>query len=167
MTPPYSSNVSLNTYLTLSLPPVESFQPYDALQQLMYAFIVFVVAPMMILTGIAMSPALVGRFPWYARLCGNRQSARSLHFLGMAVYLVFVVFHVSLVFIAYPKHNVTHMVFGEYLPERFAVGLAIMLTMIAAVVAFWLWLSYWSHKTCAAPRSSSTPSRSRSAHCSS
>ena len=54
---------SMRTYLSLSLPPVEQFQPYDALQQLMYAFIVLVVAPMMILTGIAMSPAVVGRFP--------------------------------------------------------------------------------------------------------
>jgi len=62
------------------------------------------------------------------------------------VVAVFVVFHVSLVFIAYPKHNVTNMVFGEYLPERFAVGLVIMLTMIAAVIAFWLWASYWSHR---------------------
>ena len=54
---------SMRTYLSLSLPPVEQFQPYDALQQLMYAFIVLVVAPMMILTGIAMSPAVVSRFP--------------------------------------------------------------------------------------------------------
>jgi len=137
---------SLRTYLTFNLPPVGRFDPYDSLQQLMYAFIVFIVAPMMILTGIAMSPAVVGRFPWYPKFFGNRQSARSLHFLGMAIYLVFVVFHVSLVFIVYPQHNVTNMVFGQYLPQRFAVGLVIMLTMIAAVIAFWLWQSYWSHK---------------------
>ena len=154
---------SLRTYLSLSLPPVEDFQRHDALQQLTYAFIVFVVAPMMILTGIAMSPAVVGRFPWYARLFGNRRSARSLHFLGMTIYLVFLVFHVSLVFLAYPKHNVTHMVLGQHLPERSAVGLVIMLTMIAAVIAFWLWRSTGATRTCAARRSASTLEESRSA----
>jgi DMSO/TMAO reductase YedYZ molybdopterin-dependent catalytic subunit len=137
---------SLRTYLTFNLPPVAAFHPYDALQQLMYAFIVFVVAPMMILTGIAMSPSVIGRFPWYAKLFGNRQGARSLHFIGMVIYLGFALFHVTLVFVVYPAHNVTHMVFGEYRPKQFGAALAIMLTMIAAVVAFWLWQSWWSHQ---------------------
>src|ERR1019366_4397221 len=51
--------------------------------------VVFVLAPLSILTGAAMSPAVDARFPWYPRLFGNRQNARSLHFLAMAAYVIF------------------------------------------------------------------------------
>ena len=37
---------------------------------------------MMIVTGPVMSPAVVGRYPWYPKLFGGRQAARSIHFLG-------------------------------------------------------------------------------------
>ena len=58
---------SLTTYLSLQAPPLSDFQPYDALQQLTYAFVVFVLAPVMLVTGAAMSPAIAASFPWYAR----------------------------------------------------------------------------------------------------
>lgn len=68
------------TYLSLHLPSGESgFFRYDALQQLTYFSVIFILAPLAILTGLAMSPALDNRFRWYARLFGNRQSrARSI-----------------------------------------------------------------------------------------
>jgi thiosulfate reductase cytochrome b subunit len=54
---------SLLTYLSLQAPPLSDFQPYDALQQLAYAFVVFIVAPLMIATGAAMSPAIAATAP--------------------------------------------------------------------------------------------------------
>ena len=51
--------------------------------------VVFVFGPLAILTGIAMSPAVVNRFPWYARMFGGRQSARSIHFLTMLSFFAF------------------------------------------------------------------------------
>lgn len=72
---------------------------YDALQQLTYFAIVFIVAPLQILTGIAMSPAFDNEHKWYQRLFGNRQIARSLHFLLMCIFIGFYIIH--MVMIAY------------------------------------------------------------------
>jgi len=62
------------TYLQLQLPPPDA--PYNALQQLTYFAVIFMLTPLQILTGVAMSPALEGRFPWFPRLFGGRQAAR-------------------------------------------------------------------------------------------
>lgn len=135
---------SLKIYAGLGVPSIEHFQPYDALQQLMYFVVVFVAAPLMIATGPVMSPAVVGRFPWYAKLFGGRQAARSLHFLGMAFFTVFAVMHVALVFAVHPDYNLTNMVFGEADPARFAQALTVTILAVTAVVGFWVLLSYWS-----------------------
>ncbi|HEU0042364.1 MAG TPA: molybdopterin-dependent oxidoreductase [Jiangellaceae bacterium] len=135
---------SLKIYAGLGVPSIEHFQPYDALQQLMYFTVVFIVAPLMIATGPVMSPAVVGRFPWYPKLFGGRQAARSLHFLGMAFFTVFIVMHVALVFIVHPKYNLTNMMLGEADPARFAQALTMTILGIVVVVALWLAASYWS-----------------------
>lgn len=70
---------------------------YDALQQLTYFAIVFIVAPLQILTGIAMSPGFDNEHKWYQRLFGNRQIARSLHFLLMCVFIGFFAIHMVMV----------------------------------------------------------------------
>ncbi len=135
---------SLKIYAGFGVPSIEHFQPYDALQQLMYFFVVFVAAPLMIATGPVMSPAVTGRFPWYAKIFGGRQAARSLHFLGMAFFTLFIVIHVTLVFVVHPKYNLTHMMLGEADPSRFAQALTMTILGIAAVVGIWLFLSFWS-----------------------
>ncbi|WP_051723499.1 molybdopterin-dependent oxidoreductase [Streptomyces albus] len=134
----------LKIYAGFGVPSLEHFQPYDALQQLLYFGVVFILAPLMIITGPVMSPAVAGRFPWYAKLLGGRQAARSLHFIGMALFTAFTVLHVALVFIVHPEHNLTQMVLGEADPARFAQALTMTLIGIAAVVAVWLAASYWS-----------------------
>ena len=67
------------TYLSLHLPKGPSgFFRYDALQQLTYFSVIFILGPLAILTGLAMSPALDNRYRWYARLFGTARSpARS------------------------------------------------------------------------------------------
>ncbi|HEY0774619.1 MAG TPA: cytochrome b/b6 domain-containing protein, partial [Nocardioidaceae bacterium] len=135
---------SLKVYAGFGIPSIEHFQPYDSLQQLMYFVVVFVAAPLMIVTGPVMSPAVVGRFPWYAKLFGGRQAARSLHFLGMAFFTLFIVIHVALVFLVHPKYNLTHMMLGEADPARFAQAFTMAVLGIVGVVAIWLFLSYWS-----------------------
>ena len=59
------------TYITFHIPPVSDFRPYDPLQQLAYAAVVFLLGPFMLLTGAAMSPAIEARFPWYVKLFGG------------------------------------------------------------------------------------------------
>ena len=125
----------------------------------------------MIATGPIMSPTFAGRFPGYVKLFRNRQTARSIHFLGMAFYCVFVVIHVALVFIVHPKYNIAHMMLGENYNDITAAQFAQAVTMliIGIVVAFALWIgaSYWSlsnpRRTSAGsgvPRSRFEPSRS-------
>jgi methionine sulfoxide reductase catalytic subunit len=67
-------------YLTLQSPPASAFDPFAALQQLAYGAVVFLLAPFLILTGAAQSPAIDARFPRYVGFFGGRQGARSLHF---------------------------------------------------------------------------------------
>lgn len=126
---------SFLAYLHLQAPSLCDFTPYDGLQQLGYFVIVFVAAPLMIITGPAMSPAVVGRFPWYAKMLGGRQTARSLHFLGMALYLGFAVVHVLLVFIVHREHNLTHIVYGHFDPARVGAATLIVVATIAGVIA--------------------------------
>src|SRR5207248_4070008 len=79
------------TYITFHIPPTSDFRPYDPLQQLAYAAVVFLLGPFMLLTGAAMSPAIEARFPWYIKLFGGRQVARSLHFLSLIAFTLFII----------------------------------------------------------------------------
>ncbi len=135
---------SLTMYAGFTAPGLEHFTPYDALQRLGYFTVVFIAAPLMMATGPVMSPAVIGQFPWYPKLFGGRQAARSIHFLGMAFLTAFIVMHVSLVFLVHRAHNVTHMVFGRYDPARVAQALTVMIIVIFLVVAGWIAISYLS-----------------------
>ncbi len=84
-------------YLTLQV-PADTGQ-YNALQQLSYFGVVFILAPLQIATGAAMSPAVDTRFPRFVRLVGGRQRARSLHFVALVLFCVFITGHTLLVVI--------------------------------------------------------------------
>ena len=135
---------SLQIYAGLGVPSIENFTPYDSLQQLLYFTVVFIVAPLMMATGPVMSPAVIGQYPWYPKIFGGRQAARSIHFLGMAFLTVFIVMHVALVFIVHRGHNTTHMVFGAYDPARVAQGTTFLVLGAVLVVAAWIAISYLS-----------------------
>ena len=88
----------IGTYLTFNIPQkISPTMPFDHVQLLSYFIVVFVLSPLVILTGAAMSPSVIGRFPWYARLFGGRQRARSLHFLCMLSFVAFIVIHTAMV----------------------------------------------------------------------
>lgn len=133
---------SLRIYLGFGIPTIEYFQPYDALQMLVYTGVVFVLAPVLILTGIAMAPAVRSRFPWYVKVWGGHQGARSLHFIGMVLMCVFIVMHVGLVFIVHAEYNLPHMVFGVTDTARFAQAFTIIIATIVVVIGLWIALSY-------------------------
>ena len=118
---------SFITFATFHIPPEDVFHPYDPLQQLTYAAVVFLVAPLMILTGLCMSPAFIARFPWYPKLFGGKQAARSLHFIGLTTLCIYVVTHISLVFIVYFYTNAGNMVFGDAaLYPELAAGILVL-----------------------------------------
>jgi len=109
--------------------------PFNALQQLAYFGLIFLLSPFMILTGLAMSPSLGARFPWYARLFGGRQSARSLHFLGMVAILGFFAIHMVMVVAHGVPTEMGKMVLGEEKTGRKILATALGLGIIALVVA--------------------------------
>ncbi len=129
-------------YATAHLPPEpDGFFRYNALQQIAYFGVVFVLAPLSLLTGIAMSPALDNRFPWYPKLFGGRQGARSLHFLLLAGYVVFIVIHVGLVFATGHNQNMNHIVLGRDGddPRGLILGvIGIAAVLAACFAAYWL-----------------------------
>jgi thiosulfate reductase cytochrome b subunit len=98
-------------YLTLHI--VEAPGRYNALQQLSYAAVIFLLAPFSIATGIAMSPAMAARFPWYIKIFHGRQGARSLHFLALSAFIAFFMGHVALVVLHGFRKGLAVIVLGE------------------------------------------------------
>jgi thiosulfate reductase cytochrome b subunit len=78
--------------------------------------VVFVLIPLLIVSGLAISP---GMWPWLAAdLFGGRQSARSIHFIAMALMTLFIIVHLTLVILAGPINEVRSMVTGWWrVPE--------------------------------------------------
>lgn len=132
-------------YATLHLPPEpDGFYRYNALQQLAYFSAVFVLAPISIVTGPSMSPALVNRFRWYRHLPGNRQIGRSIHFIVAFAWLGFIAVHVAMVVITGLARNMNHIVLGT--DDRQWLGAALGGVGIAVVVVInWL-ANVASHK---------------------
>src|SRR5207237_10025043 len=87
---------AIMAYAHFRLPP--DGNPFNGIQQLTYFFVILILSPLQIVTGIMMSPALGARFPWFPGIFGGRQAARSLHFIGLVFFVGFILVHISLVF---------------------------------------------------------------------
>jgi methionine sulfoxide reductase catalytic subunit len=130
-------------YANFHLPPEPNgFYGYNALQQLAYFATIFIMAPLAILTGMAMSPALVNHFPRYTRIFGGRQGARSIHFLVLIGFICFVIVHVTLVVMTGFERNMNHIVLGT--DDLRPAGMVLGLIGIALVVLFWIAAHYIS-----------------------
>jgi sulfoxide reductase catalytic subunit YedY len=130
-------------YATFRLPAEPNgYYGYNALQQIAYFAAVFVFGPVAILTGIAMSPAVVNRFPWYAKVFGGRQSARSIHFVTMLSFVAFIAVHVTLVVMTGFVRNMNHIVMGNDTQNH--SGTILGLLGIGLVVLSWIAAHYVS-----------------------
>jgi thiosulfate reductase cytochrome b subunit len=81
-------------------PPAAEAWSYNLLQRLAYLFVIFILFPLVIWTGLAMSPAFVSAFPFTVNLLGGQQSARTLHFFVSLALVLFLLVHVAMVFLA-------------------------------------------------------------------
>ena len=129
-------------YATFHLPPEQNaFQHYNALQQLTYFGVVFILAPFAMLTGPSMSPALTNRFNWYPKLPGNRQIGRSIHFLTMCAFVLFIIAHVAMVAMTGFSQNLNHIVVGVHDGSHSGLYLGVLgiaVVIAANAVANWL-----------------------------
>jgi DMSO/TMAO reductase YedYZ molybdopterin-dependent catalytic subunit/thiosulfate reductase cytochrome b subunit len=113
---------------------VETPGGYNPLQQIAYFSIVFIVAPLTIATGVAMSPSITARFPWYLKILGGRQIARSIHFLCMIAFTVFLVMHVAMVIAHGFGRELALIVLGQTLQPDTTLALWIGCGGLAGVV---------------------------------
>ena len=121
-------------YLSLTFPEDHSWTRYNSLQQLAYFLTVFVAAPTSVVTGLLQSPSLSNHLGWIGRVL-NRQRARSIHFLAMWWFLLFILAHVTLVFITGARVNLNMMWAG--VNDASWSGFAVFAPLVALVALAW------------------------------
>ena len=104
----------LANHLRLKFPRGEAARHYNPLQKLTYLGVVFVLLPLIILTGLAMSPGFDAIVPWLVDLFGGRQSARTIHFIAAGLMVLFVFVHVAMVLLAGPVNELRAMITGRF-----------------------------------------------------
>jgi len=87
-------------HLRFRRPSDAEAQSYNVPQRLTYLFVIFVLFPLVIWSGLAMSPAFVSAFPTTATLLGGRQSARTIHFFVSLALALFVLVHLVMICVA-------------------------------------------------------------------
>ena len=87
---------------------------YNILQKLSYVGVIFILLPLMVLTGLTMSPGIDAAWPWLLELFGGRQSARSIHFICASLLVAFIVVHLAMVMLAGPLNELRSIVTGWY-----------------------------------------------------
>lgn len=92
---------------------------YNILQKLSYVAVLFVFLPLIILTGLTMSPQMDSGWSFLVQLFGGRQSARSIHFIVAWLLVGFFIVHVVMVVLAGPINELRSMITGRYrLPKE-------------------------------------------------
>jgi thiosulfate reductase cytochrome b subunit len=86
---------------------------YNVLQRLTYLFVIFVLFPLVIWTGLAMSPAIASAIPAAVAVLGGQQSARTLHFFVSVLLLLFLLVHVIMVSLAGFRNRMRAMITGR------------------------------------------------------
>jgi len=104
---------SLVRHLRFEPPGQEEVWSYNTLQRLTYLLVIFVLFPLMIWTGLAMSFGFTSEFPLAVRLLGGHQTARSLHFVVTVLLVGFLVIHVLMVFVAGFRSRMRAMITGR------------------------------------------------------
>lgn len=87
---------------------------YNPLQKLAYLGVIFVLAPLAILTGLSMSPQMDSLLGGFVAFVGGRQSARTIHFIVMALFVLFTLVHVLMVVYAGPINELRSMITGRF-----------------------------------------------------
>jgi thiosulfate reductase cytochrome b subunit len=90
----------LTSHLRFKRPGKEEAWSYNLLQRLTYLFVIFVLFPLVIWTGLAMSPAIASVFPSTVSVLGGQQSARTIHFFVSVFLVLFLLVHIVMICLA-------------------------------------------------------------------
>jgi len=106
-------STSIANHLRFKRPSEAEVWSYNLLQRLSYLFVIFVLFPLVIWTGLAMSPAFVSAVPATVTLLGGQQSARTIHFFVSLALLLFLLVHVVMICLAGFSSRMRAMITGR------------------------------------------------------
>jgi thiosulfate reductase cytochrome b subunit len=106
----------------LRFPKGDEARRYNGIQKLAYLSIIFIVAPLVVLTGLTMSPTMDSGWPWLLAVFDGRQSARTIHFICAMTLLGFFLVHIAMVILSGLWNNVRSMITGRYAIEAAPAG---------------------------------------------
>ena len=104
---------TIANHLRFERPSAAEARSYNLLQRLTYLLVIFALFPLVIWTGLAMSPAFTSAFPESVTLLGGRQSARTIHFFVAMSLLLFLLVHVGMVWFAGFRSRMRAMITGR------------------------------------------------------
>jgi len=107
----------ISDHARLRFPKGDGARRYNTLQKLAYLAVIFILLPLMVLTGLTMSPGLDAAFP-LADMFGGRPTARTIHFIVATLLVGFVIIHLFMVLVSRVWNNLRSMLTGNYLIER-------------------------------------------------
>src|SRR5271168_4385572 len=108
-----SLSTRTRSHLRFARPDESEAWSYNVLQRLSYLFVIFVLFPLVIWTGLAMSPAFVCAIPASVTLLGGQQSARTIHFFVSIALVLFLLVHVVMIFVAGFRSRMRAMITGR------------------------------------------------------
>jgi thiosulfate reductase cytochrome b subunit len=107
-------------HLRFKRPDERDAWSYNVLQKLTYLFVIFVLFPLEIWTGLAMSPAIASAFPTAVTVFGGQQSARTIHFFDSVFLVLFLLVHIGMVCLAGFRARMRAMITGRLLGKEHA-----------------------------------------------
>ena len=96
----------------------EAAKHYNGIQRMTYFLVIFVLGPLIVLTGLTMSPTMDSAFPFLPWIFGGRQSARTIHFIVAFSFVAFFFVHIIMVILSGTWNNLRSMITGRYAIER-------------------------------------------------
>ena len=109
---------AVSDHLRGKCPGEEASHSYNVLQRLAYLAVVFVAFPLMIGTGLAMSPAITSVIPELVNILGGQQSARTIHFFVASFLVLFLLVHIAMVCRAGFGDRVRAMITGSHVGQE-------------------------------------------------
>jgi thiosulfate reductase cytochrome b subunit len=108
----------IGQHARLKFPHGEAARHYNGLQKLAYGSVIFILGPLIVLTGLTMSPTMDAAFPILPWIFGGRQTARTIHFLCAFSFLGFFLVHIAMVVLSGTWNNLRSMITGWYAIDR-------------------------------------------------
>jgi len=113
---------AVKDHIRLRHPKGDEAGRYNVLQKLAYLGVLFGLAPLIVLTGLTMSPTIDAAFPWLLTIFGGRQAARTIHFIACSSFVGFAVIHVSQVMLTGFFNNIRSMITGWFVIKHEGVS---------------------------------------------